>query len=144
MSLRTRSILPLVVLATLVVGCLPETVGPPRSTSPIVPGTSATTSPGPTGPTPRPSFVPPTPTPMPTFFIHTVVPGDSLVAIARRYRTTGRSIAYWNRTTYPSLDPDSPTYSPNRIEVGWTLALIPGVEVNPDDLPEPTGSAAPS
>ena len=30
-----------------------------------------------------------------------------VLAIARRYRTTGRSIAYWNRDTYPSLDPDS-------------------------------------
>ena len=144
MSLHLRSVLPLAFLAMLLVGCLPETVGPPRSNGPSVPGAATTATPGPTGPTPRPSFVPPTPTPMPTFFIYTVVRGDNLVSIARRFRTTGRSIAYWNRATYPSLDPDSPTYSPNRIEVGWTLALIPGVEVNPDDLPEPTASAQPS
>lgn len=81
---------------------------------------------------------------MPTFLIYTVVRGDNLVAIGRRFKTTGRSIAYWNRATYPSLDPDSPKYSPNRIEVGWKLAIIPGVEVNPDDLPEPTETPDPT
>lgn len=146
MSTRSRSVLPLLVLATLVLaGCLPETVGPPRPGGSSASGAATVTpTPGPTGPTPSPSFVPPTPTPMPTFLIYTVVRGDNLVAIGRRFRTTGRSIAYWNRATYPSLDPDSPKYSPNRIEVGWKLAIIPGVVVNPDDLPEPTETPEPA
>jgi hypothetical protein len=142
MSTRPRLVLPLFLLVTILAGCLPETVGPARPSGSNAP-TTVTPTPGPTGPTPSPSYVPPTPTPMPTFFIYTVVRGDNLVSIARRFKTTGRSIAYWNRATYRSLDPDSPDYSPNRIEVGWRLALIPGVEVNPDDLPEPTESPAP-
>jgi hypothetical protein len=142
MRARPSPILPLLLLTTIAVGCLPDTVGAPRASNPGASGpVPVTPTPGPTGPTPSPSYVPPTPTPMPTFFVYTVVRGDNLVSIARRFKTTGRSIAYWNRTTYPSLDPDSSTYSPNRIEVGWKLALIPGVEVNPDDLeatPEPS------
>jgi nucleoid-associated protein YgaU len=139
MNTRTQFLIA-AVLATSVVGaCLPDAVGPSR---PPTAGSAsiASASPGPTGPTPVPSFVPPTPTPMPSFVVHTVVRGDSLTSIARRFGTTGRSIAFWNRTTYPSLDPDSPTYSPNRIEVGWKLSLIPGVKLNDDDLPEPSAS----
>ena len=63
----------------------------------------------------------PTPTPQPTFFVYTVASGDSLDVIAKHFGTTGRSIAYWNRATYPSLDPDSGSTGPNYIEVGWTL-----------------------
>lgn len=139
MNARTRSLIGLILAAVVVAACLPDAVGPSRppagSTTSI-----ATASPGPTGPTPIPSFVPPTPTPMPSFVVHTVVRGDSLTSIARRFGTTGRSIAFWNRATYPSLDPDSPTYSPNRIEVGWKLSLIPGVKLDDDDLPEPSAS----
>ena len=100
--------------------------------------------PTPAGPTPTPSFVRPTPTPQPTFFVYTVVPGDSLDKIAKRFGTTGRSIAYWNRATYPSLDPESGAYRPNDIKVGWTLVLIPHKEVDPENLPTLPPSAAPS
>jgi hypothetical protein len=95
----------------------------------------------PSGPSARPSFVYPTPTPLPTFFIYQVRRGDTLTSIARDHGTTARSISFWNRQRYPSLDPDSPTYSPNRIEVGWELLLIPDVELDPEDLPEPSASA---
>jgi peptidoglycan/xylan/chitin deacetylase (PgdA/CDA1 family) len=90
--------------------------------------------------------------PSPSFFVYTVVRGDSLLGIARRYSTTGRSIAYWNRDTYPSLDPDSKTYSPNKIEIGWKLRLIPGVTLDdqgalpsrrPSAVPIPSGSRPP-
>jgi peptidoglycan/xylan/chitin deacetylase (PgdA/CDA1 family) len=84
---------------------------------------------------------------MPTFLSYTVVRGDSLTSIARRFATTGRSIAWWNRTTYPRLDPESPTYAPNRIEIGWVLVLIPGVVVDdqspPGSSPEPGSSPSP-
>jgi peptidoglycan/xylan/chitin deacetylase (PgdA/CDA1 family) len=75
---------------------------------------------------------------MPTFRTYLVVRGDNLTSIARTFDTTARSIAYWNRGTYPSLDPESEGYSPNRIEIGWTLAIIPGTVVDPQTLPEQT------
>jgi hypothetical protein len=97
------------------------------------------TPPSPTsGPTASPSFVRPTPNPSPTFLVHAVATGETLTSIARLYGTTARSIAYWNRDRYPSLDPDSSTYEPDRIEVGWTLRLIPTEVVDEDELPEPS------
>ena len=131
----------LVAAAFSLTACVPEAVGPSRSSS--SPGI-VTPSPARTGPTPSPSFVPPTPTPMPSFLTYRVKRGDSLTSIARQFGTSGRSIAFWNRARYPSLDPDSPSYSPNRIEVGWTLVLIPGVKLNEDDLPEPTSTPSSS
>jgi peptidoglycan/xylan/chitin deacetylase (PgdA/CDA1 family) len=107
-----------------------------------------TSSPGPT-PTPvltlAPTFSEPTPSPEPTFTSYTVRAGDTLTSIARTYRTTARSIAWWNRGTYPSLDPESPTYNPNAIQLGWTLVLIPGVVVDENNPPSPSpGPATPS
>jgi peptidoglycan/xylan/chitin deacetylase (PgdA/CDA1 family) len=67
-----------------------------------------------------------------------VVPGDTLSSIARTFDTTARSIAYWNRGTYPDLDPESETYRPNLIKIGWTLLLIPGAVVDPQTLPDKT------
>jgi hypothetical protein len=122
-------------------GCLPEAAG--RSQVPALsPSFSSIPSPSPGGPTPVPSFVRPTPTPMPTFLVYVVAKGDSLNSIAHRFSTTARSIAFWNRATYPSLDPDSETYAPNRIRVGWTLVLIPGLVVNEFDLPQPSPTPA--
>jgi hypothetical protein len=86
-----------------------------------------TLAPSRAGPTPTPTFVAPTPTPAPTFAVYVVAAGDSLNTIARKYATTGRSIAFWNRASYPSLDPDSAGYAPGRLQVGWTLRLIPGL-----------------
>ncbi len=70
-------------------------------------------------------------------------PGDTLTSIARLFRTTARSIAFWNRANHPSLDPDSSTYAPDRIQAGWNLYLVPDVELDPEDLPEEP-SPAPS
>jgi spore germination protein YaaH len=67
--------------------------------------------------------------------MYTVRPGDTLTSIARTFQTTARSIAFWNRGTHPSLDPDSPDYAPNRIEAGWVLLLIPDTEVDPEEFP---------
>jgi len=122
------AILALAVAAAVVAaGCLPAEA----------PGASS--APGPSGPTPRPSFVAPTPTPAPTFAIYTVTRGDSLNSIADRYGTSARSIAYWNRDTYPSLDPEGPGYKPNLLKVGWTLRIIPHAEFDEQTLPEPSG-----
>jgi hypothetical protein len=119
--------------AVILAACVPEPTN--RIQAGGSPSPTATPVPTPAGPTPTPSFVRPTPTPQPTFFSYTVVSGDSLVAIAKRFKTSGRSIAYWNRVTYPSLDPDSGSYRPDYLKVGWVLALIPNAEVDPEDLP---------
>ena len=134
---------PLLLLACMTLAaCVPA---PPGRTSPGQPATS----PRPTtieqppdepsaAPTSSPSFVRPTPRPSPTFLAYEVRAGDTLTSIARQFGTTARSIAYWNRTRYPSLDPDSPTYQPGLIKVGWLLFLIPTAVVDEDELPELT------
>ena len=95
------------------------------------------------GPSASPSFVRPTPTPLPSFIAYVVKRGDNLTSIARHFSTTPRSIAYWNRAAYPSLDPDSPSYRPGLIEVGWTLVLLPGEVVDEDELETQAPSTAP-
>ena len=64
--------------------------------------------------------------------------GDTLNSIATAFRTTARSIAWWNRGTYPSLDPESEAYDPDRLEIGWVLALIPGIVVDENNPPTPS------
>jgi hypothetical protein len=132
----------LVALTSLVVaGCLP---GGTRGTDPAgsigslgaVP--TPTPTPAPTGPTPKPSFVRPTPTPAPTFLVYTVATGDNLNTIAHKFGTTARSIAFWNRATYPSLDPESAGYRPNTVRIGWTLMVIPNVIFDEESLPQPS------
>ena len=89
-------------------------------------------------PTPRRTVSLPDLTPAPPFALYQVRSGDTLLAIARRFRTTPLSLSYWNRDRYPSLDPDAATYRPNRIEIGWRLRVIPGIEADPEDfLPAP-------
>jgi peptidoglycan/xylan/chitin deacetylase (PgdA/CDA1 family) len=118
---------------------LPSLIGsaPPSSLQPSI-QPSPTLAPTPSGPTPEPTFTRPTPSPNPTFTSHVVRAGDTLTSIAQQYRTTARSIAWWNRGTYPSLDPESPTYEPDRIGVGWVLVLIPGVVVDENNPPTPS------
>ncbi|MEO5940823.1 MAG: LysM domain-containing protein, partial [Candidatus Limnocylindrales bacterium] len=79
---------------------------------------------------------------MPTFLVHVVAAGESLNTIAHRFGTTARSIAFWNRSTYPSLDPDSTGYRPDLLKVGWTLFLIPNAVVDEQDLREPSTDPA--
>jgi hypothetical protein len=118
---RSRHLPVLAVAVVLAVAaCLPTSLRPTPT-----PGPSPTAAPTPV-PTPTPTPGPPTPTPGPTFALHKVVRGDTLTKIAKRYKTTGRSIAYWNRDTYPSLDPESAKYDPDRLEVGWVLRILPG------------------
>jgi len=72
---------------------------------------------------------------MPTFFVYLVHTGDTLTSIARQFRTTARSVAYWNRATYPSLDPESAAYRPDAIKVGWRLQMQPGVTLDEEEVP---------
>jgi hypothetical protein len=115
--------------------CIPPPVAPTTpSASPVAAGPPATAvpTPAPTGPTPSPSFVRPTPTPLPTFLSYVVKRGDSLDSIAKAHGTTVLSLSFWNRARYPSLDPDSSEYAPNRIAIGWVLLLVPDVEIGED------------
>jgi Tfp pilus assembly protein FimV len=112
--------LALVIVPLAVGACLPGAV---RPTAPPPP----TPTPTPTAtPAPTPTPGPPTPTPAPTFALYTVRSGDTLTSIARRFGTDGRSIAYWNRDTYPGLNPESAGYRPNNIKRGWVLKIMPG------------------
>ena len=125
----------LALLVVLIVACVPTPVNRPSPTPPgPTPISSPTAVPTPAGPTPTPSFIRPTPTPLPTFLSYLVKGGDTLESIARAHATDVASLSFWNRTAYPSLDPDSPDYQPNRIEAGWVLLLIPNVKVDPEDF----------
>ncbi len=120
----------------VVAACVPQPAGrasggPGTSGAPSA-ATTATPTAVPSGPTPPPSFVRPTPTPLPTFASYVVKSGDTLTSIARGHGTTARSLAFWNRVRYPSLDPDAPSYDPNRIEIGWVLLLVPDTEIDED------------
>jgi hypothetical protein len=144
--MRTRcTLIGLLAIVLLVTACVPEPTNRPSPTGGDATATATPTAkPTPAGPTPTPSFVRPTPTPQPTFLVYTVVSGDSLDKIAKRFGTSGRSIAYWNRATYPSLDPESSAYRPNDIKIGWTLLIIPHKEVDPENLPTLPPTAEPS
>ena len=122
----------LIVAGGVAVACVPE---PRNRPSPSVAEPTATPTPTPAGPTPTPSFVRPTPTPQPTLMSYIVKSGDSLEKIAKRFHTSARSISFWSRAMYPSLDPESGNYRPNFLGVGWTLLLIPNAEVDPENLP---------
>jgi LysM repeat protein len=115
---------------------------PTPPTPPVSALSSPTPVPTPSGPTPEPTFAEPTPSPEPTFVSYVVKSGDTLTSIAKKYRTTARSIAWWNRGTHPSLDPESANYDPNNIKLGWVLVLIPGRVV--DDSNPPTPSPPPT
>jgi hypothetical protein len=117
-----------VAVAIVAIGCLPAGAASGQGTATPTAG----------GPTPLPSFRAPTPTPAPTFAIYVVARGDTLSKIADRFGTSARSIAYWNRATYPSLDPEGAGYRPNLLKVGWTLRIIPNAQFDEQTLPEPS------
>jgi hypothetical protein len=129
-----------ILVAAAFVACVPQPAGrvtpPPRSAGPTGDGTVVTPSPT-TGPTPTLTFGRPTATPLPTFLAYRVRTGDTLTSIARQFETTPQSIGYWNRATRPTLDPESAAYDPNDIRVGWILLIIPGAEVDGQDLTPP-------
>ncbi len=116
---------------------------PSPTTSAVRPSNPvAGATPTPLGPSVAPTFSRPTPSPGPTFLTYRVKSGDSLNSIAKRYHTTARSISWWNRGAYPSLDPESPKYQPNTIRVGWMLVILPGVTVDENNPPTPSPAPA--
>jgi peptidoglycan/xylan/chitin deacetylase (PgdA/CDA1 family) len=116
-------------------------LGGPGSSPSAPPGVSASPLATPTA-TPSPTLGYPTPSPGPTFVTYRVIAGDSLTSIARAFHTTARSIAWWNRGTYPSLDPESPDYRPDAIKLGWVLVILPGTTVDEENPPSPSPAPA--
>jgi LysM domain len=148
--MRVRQLLAALLLLAILAACVPEPAYRLSASATAQGGGAgaATPEPTPAGPTPTPSFVRPTPTPGPTFTSYKVKRGDTLTSIAKKFDTSAKSISYWNRATYPSLDPDSAHYRPDRLEVDWILVLLPHQEVDPEDLPplapEPTDTPEPT
>jgi hypothetical protein len=127
-------------VGTLFVG--PALFGSPAATQTGALGTSGVPGSTAAGPSTAPTFSRPTPSPGPTFLTYRVQRGDTLNSIAKKFHTTGRSVAWWNRGAYPSLDPQSSKYDPNTIRVGWVLVVMPGTVV--DDANPPTPSPGPT
>ena len=133
------SVTTLLLVAIIVTGCAAP-VGSAASPA-SVPSPSVARPAEPSGSTPDRPFRP-TPAPSPTFASYVVQRGDTLLALAARFATSARSLAYWNRARYPTLDPDSAAYAPDRVEVGWTLVYLPGQVVDAESLPS-AASASP-
>ena len=127
-------VLGIVGFIVFVPGVLPSGGDPRQSVA------ARTPSPTPAGPTPVVTFARPTPSPPPTFLIYRVQRGDTLSSLAKRFDTTDRSISWWNRGFYPSLDPDSPGYDPNTIRVGWELNILRDTIVDNENPPAPIGT----
>ncbi len=136
-----RSTLALVAVAIVMTGC----ATPAASTS-IAPPASAPGSAAPSGSPAAGADRPyrPTPAPAPTLTAYVVRVGDTLAELAARFGTTVDSLAYWNRARYPTLDPESRTYAPNRIEIGWRLDYVPGQVVDPENPPPAATPSGPA
>lgn len=127
-------VLGIVGFIVFVPGVLPSSGDPGQSVAASAP------SPTPAGPTPVVTFARPTPSPPPAFLIYRVKPGDTLSSLAKRFDTTERSISWWNRGFYPSLDPESPDYDPNTIRVDWMLNILRDTIVDNENPPAPIGT----
>src|SRR5664279_739603 len=131
----------LCLVVAAVAGCagpVASTVAAPAASAPGAAQASGSPAPG----IDRPFR--PTPGPVPTMSIYVVRAGDTLAALAGHFGTTVESLSYWNRARYPSLDPESGAYAPNRIEVGWRLGYIPGEVVDRENLPPAAASSTPA
>ena len=132
----------LLVVAVLgVVGALyldPTLFGSPAATQVAALPTGLLPSATRVGPSVAPTFARPTPSPGPQFETYKVKRGDTLSSIARKYHTTARSISWWNRGTYPSLDPEGIGYDPSTIRVGWKLVILRGQVVDESNTPTPS------
>ena len=68
--------------------------------------------------------------------LYTVVPGDTMASIARRFATSVEQLQAWNQARYSSLASD-----PGTLLVGWELVVVGDPDITP--LPKPTGAASP-
>lgn len=69
--------------------------------------------------------------------MYTVVAGDTLYSIARRFATTVAQLQAWNAQRYPSI-----VTNPAAISVGWELIVVGAPDVTP--LPTPTPVPTPT
>ena len=136
-----------------------ETLGPPTPTptKTVVVGTAtqtpvtlmptATPTPMPTTPTSTPTTPPPTPTltPTPPMIIHTVVAGDTLSSIARKYGTTVEAIMAANGKTDTLLSVDEELIIPigpvTPATPTWTPTPVPPTAT---PSPPPTNTPTPT
>jgi peptidoglycan/xylan/chitin deacetylase (PgdA/CDA1 family) len=68
--------------------------------------------------------------------VYTVVAGDTLASIARRFGTSVEQLQAWNQARYPSLASD-----PGTLLARWELVVIGDPGITP--LPKPTSVASP-
>ena len=140
MNALRRPIGTLAVLVLLLAACgSPESSGAPSSTASATPtpGTSPGTSPGTAEASASES---PTPSAQPSaspsgVTVYTVVAGDTLYSIARRFGTSVEQLQAWNAERHPALVSD-----PGRLEAGWEL-IVAG---EPNVTPIPTPTVAPT
>jgi peptidoglycan/xylan/chitin deacetylase (PgdA/CDA1 family) len=129
------------VLALLLTACSDPapSASPPDGTG--TPGASAASDSA--APTVNPSATPsgeasPSPSATIAVTVYTVVAGDTLYGIARRFATTVEQLQAWNAGRYPTLAAD-----PATLNAGWQLIVAgePGVTPLPTPTTAPTASA---
>jgi peptidoglycan/xylan/chitin deacetylase (PgdA/CDA1 family) len=129
-----------VVIALVLAACgTPEgSVAPSAATTPSA-GGSATPTPtsSATSSASGEATASPSATVAPTYY--TVVAGDTLYSIARRFSTTVPQLQAWNAARYPSLADD-----PATLTVGWQLIVAGEPGVTPLPTPTPAATGAPS
>ncbi|MEP7082946.1 MAG: LysM peptidoglycan-binding domain-containing protein, partial [Chloroflexota bacterium] len=116
------------------VGCTTVSVDPSPSAAPSV-STAATAS---VAPSATPTLTA-TPTPPPAAATtYTVVGGDTLYSLARRFGTTVQQLQAWNAERYPALARDAGV-----LEVGWVLVVAGEPGVTPAPTASPTVAPTP-
>ena len=79
---------------------------------------------------------------MASFSFRPCTRGETSVGLNLHLAVWPSLVAATHIRTFPSLDPESPTYRPDSIKAGWVLVLIPGQVV--DDTNPPTPSPGPA
>jgi peptidoglycan/xylan/chitin deacetylase (PgdA/CDA1 family) len=126
----------LLVLAVLLVACSGDASPSVDATQP--PGQDGTPTPSASATvTPRGSASPQTPAATPAVTVYSVIGGDTLASIARRFGTSVEQLQAWNGARYPSLVSD-----PGTLIVGWQLIVAGEPGVTP--LPTPTPTSRPT